>query len=221
VEKTFKRKERETQAGQNAQRKQAPPPERAAQASANESTSGATTLTDSTGDAMTLTETGTGGYFTYYFLQDNFSVAATGNAAGMVIRRLDYTPGGDFALVVLHKSENRSQHTENAVFPATARRRLCRPSALPSVVGRGRRIPGARNDSRTSEMCRTTRDFAGGTVVRSDFDFDTDVDLTDYAFFANCYNGANNPPLPGCQADADLDGDAATPSADRQPCGRT
>jgi hypothetical protein len=46
-------------------------------------------------------------------------------------------------------------------------------------------------------------------VVAGDFDFDTDIDLTDFALFAQCFGGSMNPPAPGCpfELDADFDND--------------
>ena len=37
------------------------------------------------------------GEFSYYLVNQNFSIAGTGNADGSQIERLDYSPGGDFA----------------------------------------------------------------------------------------------------------------------------
>lgn len=49
-----------------------------------------------------------------------------------------------------------------------------------------------------------------------DFDRDGDIDLTDYAAFALCFNGSMTPPATTCHpgADADLDGDGDVDTAD-------
>ncbi|MBN1489457.1 MAG: right-handed parallel beta-helix repeat-containing protein [Phycisphaerae bacterium] len=44
-------------------------------------------------------------------------------------------------------------------------------------------------------------------AIPPDFDFDGDVDLTDFGAFAACFNGPNRPPAPGCAVNADLDDD--------------
>ncbi len=41
-------------------------------------------------------DTGRAAGFTYYLMNQNFSIAGTGNADGSVIERLDYSSGGDF-----------------------------------------------------------------------------------------------------------------------------
>jgi hypothetical protein len=46
-----------------------------------------------------------------------------------------------------------------------------------------------------------------------DMDLDGDVDLNDFATFANCYMGASVPPAPGCEI-CDLDGDNDVDLAD-------
>ncbi len=50
--------------------------------------------------------------------------------------------------------------------------------------------------------------FAVVDASAADFDADGDVDLTDFASFAACFNGPDAPPAPGCAADADFDADA-------------
>lgn len=52
--------------------------------------------------------------------------------------------------------------------------------------------------------------FAGiQGAVPPDFDWDCDVDGDDFSLFAECYNGANNPPAPSCppEVNADFDND--------------
>ena len=57
---------------------------------------------------------------------------------------------------------------------------------------------------------------AGGDGVPADFDGDGDVDLSDFAAFAQCFGGSNLPPASGCPpgVDADLDGDGDVDLAD-------
>ncbi len=50
----------------------------------------------------------------------------------------------------------------------------------------------------------------GATIIiaaLSDLNLDGNVDLNDFAEFATCFNGAENPPAAGCTVPADLDGD--------------
>jgi hypothetical protein len=70
------------------------------------------------------------------------------------------------------------------------------------------------NDERTFVIKLKFKDGTEGvyyveTFAYGDFDVDGDVDLSDFALFAQCFAGADNPPAPGCPpgVDADLDGD--------------
>ncbi|HUU83202.1 MAG TPA: hypothetical protein VM243_06825, partial [Phycisphaerae bacterium] len=47
-------------------------------------------------DERVATYDDTAGAFTYYLMNQNYSIAGTGNADGSVIERLDYSSGGDF-----------------------------------------------------------------------------------------------------------------------------
>jgi hypothetical protein len=80
---------------------------------------------------------------------------------------------------------------------------LCRdfiPAFCLSVGG----APQGPGTTCPAPVCLTTLDDA-------DFDFDGDVDLTDFAKFMLCYGGANLPPSftcpPGVDSDLDNDGD--------------
>jgi len=54
------------------------------------------------------------------------------------------------------------------------------------------------------------------TLYPGDFDFDGDVDLSDFTQFQLCFGGSNNPPAPTCPpgVDADLDDDGDVDLAD-------
>ena len=56
--------------------------------------------------------------------------------------------------------------------------------------------------------------FTIDVVVDCDFDDDGDVDLTDFAEFAACFNGPNRAPAVACTVDADFDNDNDVDLAD-------
>lgn len=58
--------------------------------------------------------------------------------------------------------------------------------------------------------------FVGTEQSCPNFDGDGDVDTTDFAIFAQCFGGSNNPPAAGCPAgiDADLDNDGDVDTSD-------
>jgi hypothetical protein len=86
-----------------------------------------------------------------------------------------------------------------------------------AITAGGKQLDGEIEDPQSAESLPSGNGEPGGTAVfqfvvqglLGDFDGDGDVDLSDFAIFAQCFAGADNPPAAGCPGgvDADLDGD--------------
>ncbi|MBN1490964.1 MAG: hypothetical protein JXA69_13685, partial [Phycisphaerae bacterium] len=134
-----------------------------------------------------------GGAFTYYLLDEQFSVIGTGNADGSVIERLNYSANGDFAVgstgptTWVDGDSDGDGDVDLSDF-----------GAFSQCFNGPNRVP------------------AGAACGDSDLDDDNDVDLSDFGVFSQCFNGPNRPPAsPDCvhglttwiDGDADGDGD--------------
>lgn len=76
--------------------------------------------------------------------------------------------------------------------------------------------PGSTLTVTTGRLYFDTRMGAGTLITAGDFDADGDVDLGEFAIFAQCFAGALNPPAPSCPLgiDADFDDDGDVDTAD-------
>ncbi len=147
---------------------------------------------ESTQDSSALTGSRGGtGQFTYYLVNQNFSIAGTGNADGSVIQRLDYSSTGDFAgggpgaLSYHHDAPDDSE----AEPPD--------PTASPDLDIDLRDLASFQNcfdpfGSQVSPECLDTHDFDTADVS------DGDIDLYDYARLVECFHGPFVTPDQAC-----------------------
>jgi RHS repeat-associated protein len=133
----------------------------------------------------TYTETGgkQTGQFTYYLLNDNLSIAGTGNADGSEIVRLDYSSGGDFGggPTVLAHDADEDGDVDSHDFGSL---QLCFGTVDPD--------------------CLAAHDF--------DINGDSDgvIDAADWEGFEQCFSGPDVSPPPGCQVSRSRNGNPLT-----------
>lgn len=112
------------------------------------------------------------GGFTYYLAGSNYSVTGKGNSDGSVIERIDFGSGGDFAK-----------------GPAGSFAHVAEPDLDIDLA-----------DLASLQICFGTTDPTCLAIHDFDLDGVADgvIDINDFDAFAQCMNGPDVPPLPGC-----------------------
>ncbi|MBK9121340.1 MAG: RES domain-containing protein [Phycisphaerales bacterium] len=121
----------------------------------------------------TYTVTGTrSGEFTYYLAGSNYSVTGRGNSDGSVIERIDFGSGGDFAKGPAGSFAHDAEPDLDIDLADFASLQICFGTTDPT--------------------CLDIHDFDLDGVA------DGVIDIDDFDAFAQCMNGPELPPQPGC-----------------------